>query len=407
MSIGILADLAKPHLPTPVVGAAPDSDIEDSIASDVAELDSIAKAIEQSSDSIAHGVCVSESLSSVVTNTLEIYGDDGMTQQSSELMRLSVESVMMAAGITIPAAMLVPSFESSQDYNTEAAEKSESILGKIMKWVQAALKAIADAIVAFWNRLTVSADKTEQYVDKVKAKVDTVKGEIHDPKAVINLGSASSWLIGRNDQIAAPDKHLVDTVARYEDFVHDWSGKFGKIIGYAFPSNLTSGQSVETVATNMLSLSKAATAGHADVRLEFIVGHYLEVKGGAGEVPIMTATTKIVKGNPTKAQVAPVLTIPEMQHGISTAVAAVKVLKGMKANIDTIGRCTEKVSKLAKSTTWPDASKEQQDRFKQAMKALSRACSICAWGWTNTVPYFIKTVNASVRYIDASANRYS
>ncbi|MNG33670.1 hypothetical protein D3C84_1199810 [compost metagenome] len=67
---------------------------------------------------------------------------------------------------------------------------------------------------------------------------------------------------------------------------------------------------------------------------------------------------------------------------------------------------TDKVGKLSKSVV---AHNEKTDVavLRTALSVLNKSCSLAAQGWINSTPYFLKTIKASIRYIDVCAAEYN
>jgi hypothetical protein len=409
MSSVLLKPAGHAHLPGPVEALSFEGQLvsADDVSDHLIDLDGVAYNINQQVHDVSKGVRVSESLSNIVDKTIATFGEDGVTEDAARIIQVSTENLFRAAGIPVPASLVVPSFESGANYSTELKDNSESFIKRIMTWLANALKSIVESLTAFWNKLTVSAEAIEEYATKVKAKVGAVKGELKDPKAVLNLGGQTQWMLGKNDQVVAPDRHLVDTVARYEDFVTEWGNKWKAVVEFPLRWSMSSTAQIEDIIGKLKEAAAKTVLNSSDNRIEFIVNHYLEFKGGKGDIPLLSATTNIVSGNDSKSHMAPILTKDEMKHGIDTAVSAMNVMKELKTKIDVITNMTDKVSKLSKSVNVSNDKTTDAAELRKAMQSLSKACSISAWGWTTTIPYFLKTVRAGIRYIDISAGRYS
>jgi len=405
-----LSAVSAPHKPQ--VDHSLESAIVEAAATadgNIESLSDIAATVNQHVGEISTGICVADSLTDVVDNTIAIYGEGGIDEQGAELLRISVESILKVGGINIPAEMVAPSFESvTGNYSAEVATQKGNVISRIMTWLHAALQSISESMKSFWLRLTNSSKSVEEYAKKVAERVKAVDGELKDPAATINVGADALWLTGRSDHISKPDRHVVETVARFEDFVVEWRNLWGSIIDFQFPSPLSDPKNMEVLNKKLHDLAVSTVKGTKPVKIDITVGHAIDLKPGAGEVPMLTATTKVVVNVTVKDKTAPVLTKDEMKHGIDTVLEAFGVLKKLEKDMDKVGQTTLRVSRLTKSVSVKDTGVEiKESELRQTLKALSKACGFASWGWTNAVPYYLKTLKACVKYIDASASRYS
>lgn len=69
-----------------------------------------------------------------------------ITEREAQLYQVSVESIMIAAGLPLPVSMLAPSFESSATYSAEADDKKIGILARIWAWIKEAGAALMERI---------------------------------------------------------------------------------------------------------------------------------------------------------------------------------------------------------------------------------------------------------------------
>jgi hypothetical protein len=200
----------------------------------------------------------------------------------------------------------------------------------------------------------------------------------------------------------------VETVARFEDFVVEWRNLWGGIIDFQFPASLSDPKAFEGMNKKLHDLAVATVKGTKPVKVDITVGHAIDLKPGAGEIPMLSATAKVVVNVTVKDKTAPVLTKDEMTHGIDTVLQAFGVLRKLEKDMEKVEATTTRVSRLTKSVSVKDTGVEiKESELRQTLKALSKACSFASWGWTNAVPYYLKTLKACVKYIDASASRYS
>lgn len=384
------------------------ADMEEIVSSDIGKLMSIATTVDYNLNLVSDNITVADGLTDLVDQTIDTYGERGIDQQGAQLLSISVESFLQARGLNIPPSTLVPSFEDSKncsDYSTEVLDRKNSVMTKIFSWLYTALKAIADAMKSFWMQMSTSSKGIETYIDKVRALVEQVNDEEPAATSTIRLGGGSLWLADRNDRIAKPDQLLAEAATRYEDFVSEWSEKWRDITSVVFPAKLDSEKLLEDTASKIKTAANKAV-GSTKTVISFLPNHELELVLGSGEIPLIDAKIRI---NPTvagKNTEAAVLTKKEMLAGLSTATQALDIFKRLDREMNVMVRQTDRIAKLAKDVGIDDKVEIGPAQMRNSVKALGKACSIASWGWTNTAPYYLKTLKASVKYIDASAHRY-
>lgn len=375
----------------------------------IESLTDIAEQVNEQVVLVDDAVRVSGGLSDLVDETMQVYGDGGITEQGAELLRISVESFLRVSGIDIPASMIVPSFESNKtqlQYSTEVIDRKDNLLTKILSWLYTALKAIADSLKQFWTKLTVNSHSLKTYINHVKQRVAAVEGEVKDPDAKINLGASSIWLTNQAEQLTKPSIQIVNTVARFEDFVTEWRDKWTAITSIDIPARNTTTQDIVKTSDRIRELALVAVKTQARSNINFVVTHSLELHRGPGEVPLLGATCKIEQVVSGKNHMADVLTIAEMREGVDDALASLKVLEKLQGEIVKADRATTRIGNLSKNTSVRDGENIDVEEMRTALRTLSKACSLSSWGWTNTTPYFLKTIKACVAYIDACTHRY-
>jgi hypothetical protein len=100
-----------------------------------------------------------------------------ITVESARLFHLSVESVLVAARIHLPASLVAPSFESVEQYSTEAEEKKVGILKRIWAWIVKVMKALTGAIRNIFTKTKTSFANVEKNLDKMKEMVRRIRGD--------------------------------------------------------------------------------------------------------------------------------------------------------------------------------------------------------------------------------------
>lgn len=376
----------------------------------MAELSLSASEVDAKIDVVDRNIELGVSLSNLVDGTLATYKEGGFTEVAVEQFKLSVESVLKSNGVSVfPASMLVPAYSAenaTRDYAAEVIDKKENVLTRIFSWLYNALAAMGDAIKHFWTRLTVNEKSIMKYAEKVKAKVATIKTDGKVPAGSINLGGSAIWLTNRYEKIANPADQIVETVARFEDFIHEWEYIWKGIVSYRVPGALATGKDTEAVTKQILDLATQSAARSVATKIDFVVNHYIEIKPGTGATPLIGSTVKINRSVTASENMAPILSPRDMSIGAQAAIDALKVLRKLQKDIDQLTKAADSVRSLSNGTKNKTIEGLKVEDIRKAVGALSKACSIASWGWVNATPYYLKTIKACVRYIDASANRY-
>ncbi|MNP97512.1 hypothetical protein D3C85_101140 [compost metagenome] len=409
MTASILQRLAQSaSTPRPVIHLSlEDSIIEASGEADgnIEKLSHIAAEVEGHSDEISIAAGVSDNLTDLVDKSIAACGADGFDEGDAELLRLSVESILVNANIYLPANAVVPSFESSNgNYSTEVAEKKDGIIRRILTWLHTAMKAIADAFVSFWENLTDSGKSVENYLDKVKEKVSSIKADAKADATDVNVGSAAAYLTDKHSRIEPPSRHVVQTVALFEDFAVEWRNGWKSLVEFPLPTNIA-GVQADQIGKSVTEFAKKSLAVKA-VKLDVTSNHYLELTPGTGDNPIMGTKIKIHQSAMVNNTKADLLSVAELKTGVTVCNDGLKVLDQLKREMSAFTAITDKVGKLSKSVV---AHNEKTDVavLRTALSVLNKSCSLAAQGWINSTPYFLKTIKASIRYIDVCAAEYN
>ena len=409
MTASILQRLAQSaSTPRPIIHLS----LEDSIIAasgeadgNIEKLSHIAAEVEGHSDEISTAAGVADNLTDLVDKSIAACGADGLDEGDADLLRLSVEAILVNADIYIPVTMIVPSFEAgNRDYSTEVAEKKEGILRRILTWLHTAMKAVADAFVSFWENLTDSGKSVENYLEKVKEKVSSLKADAKATVEDVNVGKAAAYLTDKHSRIEPPSRHVVQTVAVFEDFAVEWRNGWKSLVEFPLPTNIA-GVKADQIGKSITEFAKKSVSVKA-IKLDVTPNHYLELTPGAGDNPIMGTKIKIHQAAMVNNTKADLLSVAELKTGVSVCNDGLNVLHQLKREMSAFTAITDKVGKLSKSVTEHN-EKTDVAVLRTALGTLNKACSLAAQGWINSTPYFLKTIKASIRYIDECANAYN
>lgn len=345
-------------------------------------LDDLSLSSASEADQIVEVVEGQTNLDGILDNFVTTYEDKEITPEAAEQLSVSVEAYFRASGFPATASRWTPSFESSTQFSTELKDTRQSSSVKVSAWLTEALKRIMDTIKRWWGQLTLSADAVGKYADKVAAKVRTLKG---DPKSKdpVKLGASANYMTGRSGAVSSPDRQLTESDARFSDFLHEWYGIFDK----------------EThILKNMPKLSS--------IKIEFVVGHVLEVIPGSGVGLLNGAKTKISQSVKSPRAEGPVLTLSEMEHGLEVVGMALASFKKMNQEIDRLEKLSKSAAKEAEKMAKSYSDSAQGKAFAERQRALVKAFQLCNSGLTQVGPFYLKTIRAGVEYIAICTRRY-
>jgi len=345
-------------------------------------LDDLSLSAASDADQIVEVVEGQNNLDGIFDNFVTIHEGKEITPEAAQQLAVSVECYFRAAGLYVPGHVWTPSFESSEQFSTELKDNRKSNGSRIGTWLAEALKRIIDAIKRWWGQLTLTADSVGKYVDKVNAKVATLKG---DPKSKepVKLGASADYMTGRSGSISKPDRQIVESDARFSDFLHEWYGIFDK----------------EThVLKNLPNLSA--------VKIEFVVGRVLEIVPGSGVGLLNGAKVKISQSVKAPKAEGPVLTLSEMEHGLEVAEQALASFKKMSREIDRLDKLSQSAAKEAASMASSYTDSAQGKAFSERTRALVKAFQLCSSGLTQVSPFYLKTIRAGVEYVAICTRRY-
>lgn len=345
-------------------------------------LDELSLSSASEADQIVEVVDGQDNLDGILDSFVTIHEDKEITPQAAQQLAISVEAYFRASGLNIPVGQWVPSFESSDQFSTELKDTRKSASIRIGGWLAEALKRIIDTIKRWWGQLTLSADAVGKYADKVGKKVKVLKG---DPKSKdpVRLGASANFMTGRSGSISTPDRQIVESDARFSDFLHEWYGMFDK-------------------ETHILK--KLPNLGA--VKIEFVVGRVLEVVPGSGVGLLNGAKVKISQSVKAAKVEAPVLTISQMEHGLETVESGLASFKKMQGEIDRLDKLSQSAAKEAIATANSYTDSVQGRAFAERTRALVKAFQLCSNGLTQVAPYYLKTIRAGVEYIAICTRRY-
>lgn len=381
------------------------------------DLQEIADDIQEQGDAIANSITVSGAVESVVDQTLETYGEDGITEEGAALLKLSVESILRTGGISIPVEMAVPSFESGMtraQYSTEAEEKKGNIITRIFAWIATAFKSLIESVKNFWSRLVNSVASLEAYAQRVKKQIADIKGAAKEDKMAV--GGWGVYLTTNGSTVSAPRNVVKAAVTSYSKFASQWDGSFGDLNKINMPGGIDIVKNIDALVEGIkrTEIGKLSGIRHFN-DMELFPTHTLKMATGPdGKWPLAGAKFSIVAKKGTAPKTVPVLPIDEMNGGIDECLLALKV-------VDKIQEKTKSWEKNAtRIRTWAGVlsgalnnsegrrgfTKEQNAEAQGAVKTLISGSTIMTQGWAQSIQIFLTVIKNNIRYCSASAGHY-
>ena len=357
-------------------------DAADYCDSTLITLDELSLSADTSASEVVEVVETQTGLDKLLCHFTDIYKDEGLTLDSAKQLQVSVESYLRTNGIDISYRAILPSFESSEQYSAELKDTRVDNRNRIVQWLVKALQAVLDTIRRWWTGVVGSKEAMSKYIDTVSAKVTSLQGSPTNT-APVKLGSSVSYVTARTGVIAKPDRQITETDDHFSSFLIEWGNLFDK---------------ESHILKNVTDLKA--------VKIEFVVGRFLEVTPGSGIGKFSGAKTRVTTGVRPAKNEGPVLTISEMEHGLSVAKAALASFSKIEKEIARMDKqakaCSAEATEMSKKYTDSAAGKT----FSDNARALAKAFQLCSNGLTTAAPHYLKSIRANVGYIALSTRHY-
>lgn len=170
-------------------------DVTREFSLEMASLESCLREFEQATDLIY----------SIESLTREFFTKgDNITEYEAHLFQVSIEASFTAAGVNLPAELIVPSFEAAEataDAKEKVDEKKEGLFKRLFKWLGERMRAAADWIKKLFGRFKKADETIEKKVEDLKKKAaaaeekqNTAYAQIgHDPNAKKGAGDRTHY----------------------------------------------------------------------------------------------------------------------------------------------------------------------------------------------------------------------
>lgn len=290
-------------------------------------------------------------IDSLISATVDAYGADGIDERGAELMHMSVESLLRASKLNLPAAAIVPSFEKGStrsEYTTEAEEKKEGVLRRIFQWLAKAFASMTASVMQFISKLRTTTGTVEKYVQAVKARAAKATGAVKTGK--IKVGATGAWLLDTQGHPTDPVTAITGARHDYLSFIHGAESELGDVARLTLP-----GASDAQIKMWLNNLDKALGEKYSTglLRLDnvrflpgkrFKVSHTAPVGTGAknqfGEhsklnTPLIKAEASVVDEKPsTTTTEVDYLTVTQIHQGLDIALDMVQKVKKIESVVD-------------------------------------------------------------------------
>lgn len=388
-------------------------ELHDQVEHDLAELRDVQADLATQTDDVLHANLTGGTLTDLVDQTIDAYGEKGMDEQAAELMAISVECVLKAAKIDCSLEEIVPSFESNMSYaqySTEAEEKKDGMVKRFFTWLMEAFKTMLTTVKSFVNKFRLNCTSVETYIGKVKQKVDKFEGTSGKE---VSAGSAAVYLTSGNGQWAEPEKVIREIMTDYQDFTSKWHGTFGGLnkIDPIKGMSQVDDRWTSQVSQAIGDIYRGGTPWLKGVK--FIPTHAITVDLGkdAGARMIGSRVSVEMTGSAPNGK-APALHAPQMKGGLTSATAALAALKKIQPEIDKWVKNAETINKVGNRTiatgmfVQGNNKAAQNDTINNALnvwRSLVACNNVMVAGWTKTMYLVLTAIKANVRYIELSA----
>lgn len=388
------------------------------IVADIVEINAISEEINGQNASIDKAEAAAGSIEAIVDQTIETYGESGITEEGAALMTLSVEAVLKVSGLGIPVGVVVPSFESCAsraDYSTEAEEKKKGVIGRILSWVAEAFKSLMAMVAKFWHRLFNNSKSIGKYGAAVLAKINKNKGETED--GTINLGaSIGAYCSNATGQVKPPATIVQTNVGLFKNFVSAWHGAFEDLVDIKPPSNMNDVGPIttflNTAVDNLNRSMKNDMSKLKDIKISETSSIKL-IPGEDSKWPLNGAKVELVRAviKEKGAHTGKVLKHAEMLSGCTLALKALDIMKVIEKDVSSwtkgadavVKACNTILGRLKMAETMAGAKIDPELRLW--VNGILGGCRVMSQGWTKSVPDFLMMLKANMRYCDLSASK--
>jgi hypothetical protein len=383
-------------------------ELAEAVSNDAEIIASISNEIEDHAADIAKGADVAGAVENVVDQTIAAYGDNGIDEQGAALLTVSVESILIAAGINIPASMVVPSFEGKTriEYSTEAEEKKQGFIQRIVDWIVKAFNSMVEALKNFWARIVASNKLLKAYAERVKAKVDGLEGHPTEAKVKMTIWGAACTTDGKS--VHTPRENIKQNTTMLQAFTKAWDGAFGAIRDLNAPSSFASPEAMNSFLNEAVGSSAFKNGVQHLNGLKPTVTHTVEFKTGSdGQYPMAGAKYRLVKNEGEGPKEGPTLSLKDMDEGIDDVIRGLGLSDTIETKTKEWDKVVVRVRNFGSSIRFAQGfTPEGTKKLRGFAQTMVSSASIVSAGWSSVISSYNDVLKNNIRYISASAAQY-
>lgn len=402
--------------------AKPDADESDLAIDELIEvtLDETKK-MEEKQKEWEEGGRVHASLESLLHGTIDTYRDNGMNEQALNLYQLSVESALIAAGLELPASVIVPSFEAADTQLAvvdKVEKKGTGILKTILNWMLKAFRYISGAVKKFVNLFRSNkkkvAERAKRMVAMLEGKqptpaaigqdkqegVEKDKQVSTDVKPEVKINANEARILSHGGTVASLADASSAIKSNYAKSMTAWGKTFDALI------NMPSANQDPVANLNKVTASLKSSLSNG-FKSELNLNELLVVKVGSDkEFPMIGAKAEVAVSGDAKAgdvqvpdKAALIKLVQEITTELENQSVAEKAMDAAAAHVDKTVADYEKFDKEKDVSSGIDVSKATSN----LMSATSVFSSGLALAGTHYVTGYNTLLNVVQRAIDKAA----
>lgn len=377
------------------------------------------KKMEEKQKEWEEGGRVHASLESLLHGTIDTYRGNGMNEQALNLYQLSVESALIAAGLNIPASVVVPSFEAA-DTQLAVVDKVEKkgggILKTILGWMMKAFKYISGAVKKFVNLFRSNKKKVAERATRMvamlegkqPAQIGNDKQEGGEEGKQVSTEVKPEVKINANEARILSHGGAVASLGDASKAIKDNYAKSMTAWGKAFDGLINMSGAANDPVANLTKVSAALKSNLGNgFKSELNLNELLIVKAGSDkEWPMIGAKAEIAVSGEAKAgdvqvpdKAALIKLVQEIHTELENQSVAEKAMDEAAAHVDKTVAEYEKFDKEKDVTSSIDVSKATSN----LMSATTVFSSGLALAGTHYVTGYNTLLNVVQRAVDKAA----
>lgn len=347
-------------------------------------------------------VRTSSAIDQLVDATIATHGEEGMDEGSAALLQTSVECLLRAAGLPIPASILVPSFESCTSpahYSAEVGEKKKGVIGRLWAWLKDAFARMVKFAKTIYARIMLSSEKIEDRLGELAKAVQAMNmSSDHIDK---KISCRSEFQRNRAGEFAKPEQAMKDAVGVYQSYSMSVATSFEQLNTIFTRQYGTYDQMIAAVFEGV----KKAHAVFEKDKEEYLPGHFAVITPGTdGSNRFIGATFKLDVKEGMKNEQGPVLDPHEARSGYEACVSAMKSYKESGNLINKWLKGLELVeNKVNQTEIKAGVSAEEESNLRKQLGGILTATSIGSQIWMKTAPVLLEAINSNIDYVSKSA----